>query len=167
MSQYKEATDLTEAGRRKNQKGKERSFFEHAQPTFVVDIPRITTLEFLDESNPAKDTIVRKKAREWVHQNKVNTRKSRQRRQPSRTDSGKSDDTTEDAQLQRRSSSATVRLPSPLRAVGVRRLDVFNVLPDVGTNYDHLLDYCESWHFFGHQHTRLMVLCPSRTDGKL
>lgn len=125
--------------------GKERRFFEHVQPTFAVELPTTTRLEFLDERNPAKRIIVRKKAREWVNQNKSGGKKSRSRRKPAKKEETETDVGSAEghnAQIQRCGSGDAVKVQSPLRDIGVRQSDPFTVLPDVGSHYDHLLDYC-------------------------
>lgn len=62
----------------KDSKG--RKFFQQMQPTFSIDVPTttFTKLEFLDNFDPAKDTVVRKKAREWVNKNREITNLSGQ-----------------------------------------------------------------------------------------
>ncbi|QRD00201.1 hypothetical protein JI435_070940 [Parastagonospora nodorum SN15] len=135
-----ESTD--NGGEARNEK--ERRFFEHVQPTFAVELPTTTRLEFLDERNPAKRIIVRKKAREWVNQNKSGGKKSRSRRRPAKKEETETDvGSTEcqNAQVQRHGSDDAVKVPSPLQDIGVRQFDPFTVLPDVGSQYDHLLDY--------------------------
>jgi len=136
-----ESTDVGGQAR----KDKERRFFEHAQPTFAVELPTTTRLEFLDERNPAKRIIVRRKAREWVNQNKSGGKKSRSRRKPAKKDETETEGEcagSEIAQVQRRGSGDAVKVASPLRDVGLRQFDPFTVLPEVGSQYDHLLDYC-------------------------
>jgi hypothetical protein len=130
----------------KYQRGKERSFFQQMQPTFAVEVPkRVTRLEFLDERDPRKDTIVRKKAREWVNQNKVNAKKSRPKQQQTRVDEARD---IQPAEFHGTGSYGwtfheMVTTCVPLAAVG-HTFDPFNSLPNVGTKYDHILDYCES-----------------------
>lgn len=61
------------------------------QPTFSKELPQTTTtmLEFLDHSDPAKDVVVEKKAREWVDKNKgiskqkLNSQATRKPKSPS------------------------------------------------------------------------------------
>jgi hypothetical protein len=139
-------TQAHETPNAKSQKGKERSFFQHMQPTFAIEIPKkVTRLEFLDESNPAKSTIVRKKAREWVNQNKTNLMKIRHKQQQR-----KGKDAARDVQSIEFHDSLSygwthhemLTTCVPLAAIG-HVFDPFNSLPDVGTEYDHILDYCE------------------------
>jgi hypothetical protein len=141
-----QSIDTRDDVREKTEKGQQRRFFEHVQPTFTVVVPKTTRLEFLDERNPAKSIIVRKKAREWVNQNRASTQKSRSRRRPSKAKQRERDiDSSEnqDTRLERRSINGTVESSSPLRTIGLHQFDPFAVLPHVATNYDHLLDYCK------------------------
>jgi uncharacterized FlgJ-related protein len=153
MSQRRQATNFAtctqahDTQKAKSHKGKERMFFQQMQPTFAVDVPnKVTRLEFLDESNPAKSTIVRKKAREWVNQNKANIKKSRQKQQiPKEENDSRVVQSIQkhDMQLQGWTFHDMAVTSVPLPAIG-HVFDPFNSLPDVGTKYDHILDYCES-----------------------
>jgi hypothetical protein len=117
------------------------------QPTFAVTLPRRNTkIEFLDESNPAKDTIIRKKAREWVNQNRDQGRKNRRKQKRAETEEKEPEAKPRDAQnmqLQRRKSEDPVLILSPLETVGTRQFDPFSTLPRVDTKYEHLLEYCK------------------------
>jgi hypothetical protein len=128
-----------------NSKG--RKFFQQMQPTFAVDVPRTTTrLQFLDENDPAKDTVIRKKAREWVN---MNRKMKKQHRGKQRLFEEK--ETTEELgmvqdctnQLQRRSSSDELSLGSPTTTVGSQQFDPFHILPDIGRDYKSIIDFCE------------------------
>lgn len=133
--------------KRKPQKGNERKFFQQMQPTFAVSLPRRNTkIEFLDESNPAKDTIIRKKAREWVNQNRDRSRKELKKRR--RAEPEVKDQDVESAQdrlmrLQRESSDDPLLMLSPRHTIGTRQYDPFDSLPEITMKHEHLLDYCE------------------------
>jgi hypothetical protein len=134
--------------KRAAQRGKGRKFFQEVQPTFAVELPITTTkLEFLDENDPGKSTIVRKKAREWVNKNKDASRKTKKKTQhPRIEDGGRVFDSAEDHDMQlqgRKSSPPFVKL-DVLRAVGAGHLDPFNILPHVGRQYDHIIKFCKS-----------------------
>ncbi|OAK98909.1 hypothetical protein IQ06DRAFT_224788 [Phaeosphaeriaceae sp. SRC1lsM3a] len=131
--------------KRKPQKGNERKFFQQMQPTFAVSLPRRNTkIEFLDESNPAKDTIIRKKAREWVNQNRDRSRKELKKRR--RAEPEVKDQDVESAQdrlmrLQRESSDDPLLMLSPRHTIGTRQYDPFDSLPEITMKHEHLLDY--------------------------
>lgn len=136
-----------DTSKRKPQRGNDRRFFQQMQPTFAVTLPRRNTkIEFLDESNPAKDTIIRKKAREWVNQNRDQGRKNRRKQKRAETEEKEPEAKPRDAQnmqLQRRKSEDPVLILSPLETVGTRQFDPFSTLPRVDTKYEHLLEYCK------------------------
>ena len=131
--------------KRMPQRGRGRKFFQQLQPTFAIELSRNTTkLEFLDQNDPAKDTIVRKKAREWVNKNRDITNQNRQKQL--HMTGGNAVRKVEhvedqDMQVQRRESNDPVVILSPLQAVRTRQFDPFNVLPDVGRKYDHIIEY--------------------------
>jgi hypothetical protein len=134
-----------DTSKRKPQKGNERRFFQQMQPTFAVTLPRRTTrIEFLDESNPAKDTIIRRKAREWVNQNRDPTRKGRRKQRRAETEGLEAIPAEEqDTQPQTPKSNDTILTISPRQTVGSCQYDPFCSLPIVDAKYEHLLDYCE------------------------
>jgi hypothetical protein len=137
-----------DTSKRKPQKGNERKYFQQMQPTFAVTLPRRTTrIEFLDESNPAKDTIIRRKAREWVNQNRDQTRKGRRKQRRAETETeGREATPTEDIDtqvLQTLKNDDTILTISPRQTVGSCQYDPFCSLPVVDANYEHLLDYCK------------------------
>ncbi|KAH7080365.1 hypothetical protein BKA63DRAFT_242390 [Paraphoma chrysanthemicola] len=127
------------------QRGKGRKFFQQLQPTFAIDLPSTSVkLQFLDENDPAKDTIVRKKAREWVNRNRnmnVPNRPKQSRSKESVKASDVEEETENNMQLQRRRSNSSMERLDPLQGVGKGISDPFNVLPDVGRKYDHIIDY--------------------------
>lgn len=125
-------------------RSKGRKFFQQMQPTFAVDLPRTTTrLQFLDENDPAKDTVVRKKAREWVNMNrKLNRSKQKtsdDRKSPEQSNEFRSSTN----QLQRRRISDAAGMGSPTTTVGSHHLDPFNILPDIGRDYKNIIEFCE------------------------
>ncbi|KAF1840827.1 uncharacterized protein K460DRAFT_294785 [Cucurbitaria berberidis CBS 394.84] len=135
-----------------SQKDKGRQFFQQMQPTFSIELPKntVTKLEFLDHSDPDKDTVVRKKAREWVNKNKATSKHNRHVQWLSRAKMikgvAKEADETR-AQLEMIKREEFVIVLDPHSAVNTKCLDPFNLLPDIGRNYDHIL------HFF-------LALCP-------
>jgi hypothetical protein len=142
-----------------SQRGKGRKFFQHMQPTFAIELPTTSTkLEFLDENDPAKRTIVRKKAREWVNKNKDMTNKCRQRQKQS-SGKGKAREAdyagSSDVQLQRRKSNKPITMLGAFKAEGLRQFDPFNILPDIGRKYSHVVEFCESRFHFCLKHLRL------------
>jgi hypothetical protein len=130
------------------QKGKGRKFFQHMQPTFAVDVPTSATkLQFLDENDPAKDTIVRKKAREWVNMNRDLSNQNRQKLGGPKTKHATPKDKDEEdeaMQLQRRKSNDMTVALEALQGIGSRQFDSFNILPDVGRKYGHIIEFCGS-----------------------
>ncbi|KAH7385649.1 hypothetical protein BKA66DRAFT_511484 [Pyrenochaeta sp. MPI-SDFR-AT-0127] len=129
-----------------SQKGKGRKFFQQMQPTFAIDLPTMSTttkLEFLDHSDPSKDIVVRKKAREWVNKNKEISKQNREKLSlspaASTTWTVKDDDETQKELQMRRNSVQSVVLPSPLKLLGMDTLDPFNQLPNIGRRYDHII----------------------------
>jgi hypothetical protein len=135
----------SEAPPRNAQRGKGRKFFQQMQPSFAIELPRRPTrIEFLDENNPEKATIVRKKAREWVNQNRDQTKKARQKQQHSNTTAqdGK-DQTGKILKTENKKSKELVITPSPLRTSGPRKKDQFDSLPDMKIKYDHLMEFCK------------------------
>jgi len=130
-------------------RSKGRKFFQQMQPTFAVDLPSTTTrLEFLDENDPAKDKVVRKKAREWVNKNKKLKRLDLNK-QVSVGESSSSE-LEGDIQvrngineLQRRRTSGATNMGSPTSSAGSYQFDCFSILPDVGRDYKNIVDFCE------------------------
>jgi hypothetical protein len=137
---------------RNAQRSRGRKFFQHLQPSFTVELPkRPTKIEFLDDNDPEKATIVRKKAREWVNQNRDKSKKARQKQQRSeatvKVDPEQSDE-GQVVQVERMKSNKLVVTPSPLRTAGPCKIDPFSSLPDLGAKYNHILEYCELIHTF-------------------
>ncbi|KAF1996873.1 hypothetical protein P154DRAFT_305058 [Amniculicola lignicola CBS 123094] len=113
---------------------KVRSFFQQVQPTFSISQPT-PTLEFIDHSNPNRNLIVRKNAREWVNRKKgIPT----QERQGSNDRSKSNTPSPESTQLTRR---RTISPALNVFDVGTGRMDPFETLPDVGRKIDHILEY--------------------------
>jgi hypothetical protein len=134
--------------RRGAQKEKQRGLLHQMQPTFATEQPISTnTLIFLDENDPAKDKIVRKKAREWVNRNKERTKQIKKVQPDTRAKYEVQEVCTVDdqnAQLQKRKDNGFNVMGSVLRAMGGSQLDPFNILPHVGRKYDHIIEFCTS-----------------------
>ncbi|KAF2833206.1 hypothetical protein CC86DRAFT_365161 [Ophiobolus disseminans] len=115
------------------------------QPTFTVELPATTNnLQFIDVNDPAKSTIVRRKAREWVNKNKDATNRTRQKKLRSASEdvTGKGREkewSGEVIQLPRKHSRDAIVIP--LNG-GLRQFDPFNIFPDVGRKYDHIVEFC-------------------------
>lgn len=143
---FSNTTGQKQANQRKDNKG--RKFFQQMQPTFSIDVPTttFTKLEFLDNFDPAKDTVVRKKAREWVNKNREISNLGGQATSKSRSKNValKADEEDQKKQLARRKSTTpTVIITSP-KAVGASSVDPFGILPDIGRDFDHIIKYCKS-----------------------
>ena len=130
------------------QKGKGRKFFQQMQPTFSIDLPQTTTttLEFLDHSDPAKDIVVRKKAREWVNKNKEISKQGhggQAQRKAARLsrEENKPDRNEDQQQLVRIKSEESVASLSPMVAASLESFDPFNLFPDVGRKYEHVIQF--------------------------
>jgi hypothetical protein len=135
------------------QKEKRHPSFHQVQPTFVVEPPIPTnTLVFLSENDPAKDKIVRKKAREWVNRNKERSKGKKKNQQDTSAKLEVQDLGSvggHNAQLQKRKTDETIFTGATLRAMVGSQCDPFNILPKVGRSYDHLIEYCTSSYLFG------------------
>ncbi|KAF2992939.1 hypothetical protein E8E13_000372 [Curvularia kusanoi] len=125
------------------QDNKGRKFFQQMQPTFFIDVPTPTSakLEFLDNFDPAKDTVVRKKAREWVNKNRELssfsgpvTSKSRSKKHVSRRD------VDEKKQLVRQKTLVPAAVTGP-QTVAASSVDPFGILPNIGRDFDHIIKY--------------------------
>jgi hypothetical protein len=140
-------SQLSEAQPRKTHKGKGRQFFQHMQPSFAVELPSPPgKIEFLDENNPDKATIVRKKAREWVNRNRDKSKKIGQKQQQPNTivqDKKYRSIRVKDLKAEREKSQELVITPSLLWVAGSRKNDPFDSLPDVGIKYEHMMEYCK------------------------
>ena len=124
---------------------KGRKFFQQMQPTFSVDVSPTTStkpFEFLDDFDPTKSAVVRKKAREWVNKNReisslrgVATSKTRSKNVTSRTEEDKK------KQLAKR------KPPVPAffgpQAVGANTIDPFGFCPNSGRDFGHIMKYCQ------------------------
>ncbi|KAH7108765.1 hypothetical protein B0J11DRAFT_545700 [Dendryphion nanum] len=105
-----------------------------------------TQLEFVDEFNPQKNRIVRRKAREWVFSNreirKGDVSRNKVKRVPPRR-------------------RAIIPSPNP----GSGCIDPFHVLPNVGRNVDHIIRfYHHSSHLRFHILTSSMILSQPPKD---
>jgi hypothetical protein len=147
------ATNLkpNNSSNRLSQKSKDRRFFQQMQPTFATELPTTTSttrFEFLDENDPAKKTIIRKKAREWVNKNKITGNHNGQKQQRSRSSKTlrEADDGRNDAKqsLARPSNELVVMGGLIPQGLGSYQSDSFNILPDIGRKYGHIVDFCES-----------------------
>lgn len=138
-------TGQAQASQKNDNKG--RKFFQKMQPTFSIDVPTttFTRLEFLDNFDPAKDTVVRKKAREWVNKNREISKPGGQRAPKSRSKSIrlKTEDEGQKNQLARRTGMASTIVPGPSKAVGPNQVDPFGILPNIGRDFDHIIKYCK------------------------
>lgn len=132
-----------------SQKGKGRKFFQHLQPTFAIDVPQATTmnLEFLDHSDPAKDIVVRKKAREWVNKNKAKSKQSDDGTK-SQSASGKETNlgyvnryTGETLLEDNHTWDIPISLGHFFRSTNLDSFDPFSLLPKVGRKYDHIIQF--------------------------
>lgn len=139
-------TGQTRAGQRKDNKG--RKFFQQMQPTFSIDVPTttFTKLEFLDNFDPAKDTVVRKKAREWVNKNREISNLSGQATSKPKSKlknaAPQLEEEDQKKQLARRKSSTPMTIPSP-EAISASAVDPFGLLPNIGRDFDHIIKYCK------------------------
>ncbi|KAF2739966.1 hypothetical protein EJ04DRAFT_572689 [Polyplosphaeria fusca] len=125
---------------------KNRKYFTQVQPSFFVQQP-VVQLEFLDNSDPTKGRVVRKKAREWVALNKkkASTSGGRKREAPKRKDHAVQRTDSVVATRQGQSLSPTGRRVvtplGPLRDISGQKFDPFDVLPNVGRKIDHIVEY--------------------------
>ena len=141
---FSDNSDQTRASQRKDNKG--RKFFQQMQPTFSIDVPTtaFTKLEFLDNFDPAKDTVVRKKAREWVNKNREITNLSGQALPKSKAKNAalKAYEEEQKKQLARRKSTTPAVVLTP-KAVGASSVDPFGILPNIGRDFAHIIKYCK------------------------
>jgi hypothetical protein len=164
----------SEAQPRTAQKGKGRKFFQHIQPSFAVKLPSPPTkIEFLDENDPEKATIVRKKAREWVNQNRDKGKKIRQKQQKSSTTDQDEEyrlSRVKDLKAKKEKSQELAITPSLLRVAGSRKNDPFDSLPDMGIKYEHMMEYCKFTSLSCHQILPITLQnchVPARTLGTI
>lgn len=120
---------------------KGRGFFQQMQPTFSVapSQSNVISLEFLDHSDPHKDTVVRKKAREWVNKTKEQSKHGRESqapsvRRPRKKDVKKNLEDEQQIVMKRAFSSAP-------KSVGTPYMDPFGVFPQVDRNIAHILKF--------------------------
>ena len=133
-------TGQAKAPPRTDNKG--RKFFQQMQPTFSVDVsPSTSTLEFLDNFDPTKGAVVRKKAREWVNKNREI---SSLRLATSKTRSKNAIPRTEDDQKKQLAKwKPPVSAAFSPQAVGANTVDPFGVFPNVGRDFGHIIRYCK------------------------
>ena len=138
-------------------KRKDRKFFQQVQPSFIIESPTsVTSVQFIDSSDPNKNVSVRKKAREWVSRSKeaagicrfVSSR-LKQQGSGSSVENGNSkerekgrDGLLEDLDIVVRAILGKV---SPYQPMGISASDPFSIFPTVGRKYDHILQYCKSF----------------------
>lgn len=143
---FSNSTGQTRASQRKDNKG--RRFFQQMPPTFSIDVPTqtFTKLEFLDNFDPAKDIVVRKKAREWVNKNRENTNLSGQAIPKSKAKNAalKADEEDQKKQLTQRKNTTPAVVFTPPKAVGANSVDPFGILPNIGRDFDHIIKYCKA-----------------------
>ncbi|KAF1923952.1 uncharacterized protein M421DRAFT_302188 [Didymella exigua CBS 183.55] len=122
-----------------------RKFFQQMQPTFSIDVPTttFTRLEFLDNFDPAKDIVVRKKAREWVNKNREVSNLAGKATSKSRLKNAalKLDEEDQSKQLVRRKSAPQTLVIACPKAVGASSVDPFGILPNIGRDFDHIIKY--------------------------
>ncbi|KAF1956266.1 hypothetical protein CC80DRAFT_72686 [Byssothecium circinans] len=114
-----------------------RKFFNSVEPTFSIAQPKTQQLQFLDNSDPGKNAVVRKKAREWVHRNKQQELAVKTKRAVAKK---KYDGEVEFELRQERMPQLDV-LCDPLMNVAAGRPDPFETFPKVGRNVDHIIEY--------------------------
>lgn len=153
----------------KSQKNKGRGFFQQMQPTFSIapSQSHVVTLQFLDHSDPHKDTVVRKKAREWVNRTKEQSRYNKGL--PPSPGSNSSNFSISPGSSRRVSLSPGIKAKKlgkrkdvhvqnmqeiewmlrrdqlisekGLEAVGTASIDPFSVLPNVSREYRHIVQF--------------------------
>jgi hypothetical protein len=135
-------TGQAKAPPRTDKKG--RKFFQQMQPTFSVDVSPSTKLDlqFLDNFDPTKGAVVRKKAREWVNKNREisslrgqATSKTRSKNAMSRTE--------EDQKKHLAKWKPPVSAAFSPQAVGANTVDPFGVFPNIGRDFGHIMKYCK------------------------
>lgn len=95
--------------------------------------------EFVDDFNPKKDTIVRRKAREWVFRNRELTKCRNSHRELNNE---------QEWELEKANKTAVLSPnPSP------ERIDSFDVLPNVGMKVDHIIEF-----YYHSSHLRFHIL---------
>ncbi|KAF2856341.1 hypothetical protein T440DRAFT_105857 [Plenodomus tracheiphilus IPT5] len=132
-----------------SQKGKGRKFFQQLQPTFAIDVPqsKASKLEFLDHSDPAKDLVVRKKAREWVNKNKAKAKQrggSSKSQSKSRLTAGCESEEKDGAVVlggDDKMQDQPVPLGQLIQPASITSYDPFGMLPEVGRKYDHIIQF--------------------------
>ncbi|PVI02053.1 hypothetical protein DM02DRAFT_560465 [Periconia macrospinosa] len=118
-----------------------RKFFHNVQPSFAVSRPTAQQLKFLDNSDPGKNVVVRKNAREWVHRNKQQVLDVRTKRPESK---GKNKHEVDRALEPRRKDKGPWRIvvmSDPRLDVAAGKPDPFDAFPAVGRKIDHIIEY--------------------------
>jgi len=130
------------------QSDKNRKYFQKIHHTFAVELSQATTprLEFLDHSDPAKNIVVRKKAREWVNKNRAISKRSADNHQLPKTSSDKiSKAVEEDRRVQIVEKDQSQILPTtPInlhQPTSLTCFDPFGLLPRLARKYDHLIEF--------------------------
>ncbi|KAH7130624.1 hypothetical protein B0J11DRAFT_504390 [Dendryphion nanum] len=142
-----------------SQKG--RHFFQKVQPTFSVS-PGIAQLEFVDNSDPRKDAVVRKKAREWVFRNREVTKGKRN--VTFKKHGAELDNTQQRKVNKKKDKEVVISLFDPSSG----RIDPFGMLPDVGRKVDHIIEFYHSTrqlrlHFL--TSSIVVTRCPEQVPG--
>jgi hypothetical protein len=123
-----------------------RNTFKQMKPTFAVDLATTTgKLEFLDPNDTARNTIVRKKAREWVNKNKSISKqdKSHQSQSKVKVSALKLKDKDDKKQSKRNQGHQTKGMLDRPGGVGNSSFDPFGIFPDVGRKTGHIIECCE------------------------
>ena len=125
------------------EKEKGRKFFQQIEPTFAVSVPTApyTELQFLDNFDPGKDAIIRKKAREWVNRNKERTALNGRPKPKAKGNAEKAANEELEKQLAKKRADSKALVASP-RTISASSVDPFGLLPNVGRNFDHIIKYC-------------------------
>ncbi|KAI8936315.1 hypothetical protein NX059_006731 [Plenodomus lindquistii] len=132
-----------------SQKGKGRKFFQQIQPTFAVDVPqtKAVKLEFLDHSDPAKDLVVRKKAREWVNKNKALSKQSgsgsKSQSRPGKKATSAESKHNNVVDVSGDGNTEVMQMPpgEVVLPANISSFDPFGMLPQIGRKYDHIIQF--------------------------
>jgi hypothetical protein len=130
---------------REREREKGRKFFQQIEPTFAVRVPTApyTELQFLDNFDPGKDAIIRKKAREWVNRNKERTALNGKSKPRAKSNAEKAVGKEQEEQLAKKRANSKALVASP-QTISASSVDPFGLLPDIGRNFDHIIKYCMS-----------------------
>ncbi|KAF2189490.1 hypothetical protein K469DRAFT_700693 [Zopfia rhizophila CBS 207.26] len=115
---------------------RDHKFFKTAGPAFTVAQPS-AKFEFVDNTNPKKDIVVRRKAREWVHRDKDGKKCKEGPEDQNYPIKGQIIIHQEMCDLAQQSGHGILD-------VSTDRFDPFGVLPVPGTRkVDHIIEYCK------------------------